>query len=89
MSNNYVNNNSVRRRIIRDLVVGSTILLNPKLLINALADEVRGGEVLRELMTLSSDNQQPISNSNAYSGNDKVREILDRIRREHMGGGDG
>ena len=89
MSNNYVNNNSVRRRIIRDLVVGSTILLNPKLLINTLADEIRGGEVLRELMTLSSDNQQPISNSNAHSGNDKVKEILDRIRREHMGGGDG
>ena len=89
MSNNYVNNNSVRRRIIRDLVVGSTILLNPKLLINTLADEVRGGEVLRELMMLSSDNQQPISNGNAHSSNDKVREILDRIRREHMGDGDG
>ena len=89
MSNNYTNSDNVRRRIIRDLAVSSAILLNPNLLINTLVNEVKSREVLRELMTLSSNNQQSVSGNNARLGNDRVREILDRIRREHLGGGDG
>lgn len=89
MSNNYTNSDNVRRRIIRDLAVSSAILLSPNLLINTLVNEVKGREVLRELMTLSSNNQQSVSSNNAHFGNDRVREILDRIRRKHLGGGDG
>ena len=89
MSNNYVNNDSVRRRIIRNFVISSAILLSPNLLINTLVNEVRGREVLRELMTLSSDNQQPVPDNDTHYGSDRVSEILDRIRREHLGGGDG
>lgn len=87
MGNNYNSNANTRRYIIRGLTMSIAIALNTNLLVNILVNNIKSQLILEELTSL--DNQQPAHETTLGSGNDRVRELLNRIRNERVGGGHG
>ncbi len=87
MDNNYNSNANMRRYIIHGLAMSTAIALNTNLLVNILINDIKSHLILEELTSL--DNQQPAHETTLGSGNDRVRELLNRIRNERVWGGRG